>query len=112
MKHLLVLAAFIFAATFTQAQTVDTVKTAIQVVPKEVNSLTKDTVYQLTWQVFNLSRDTSKGCDSYVQLFDRKARQVYYTNIPIPSKTVNAWGTNDAIIDDFILTFLHLTKRK
>ncbi len=110
MKQLLFTLA-LFATLQSQAQTVDTVKSAIQVVPKEVNSLTKDTAYQLTWQVFDLSRDTTRGCNSYVQLYDRKARQVYYTNVHIPSKTVNAWGTNDTIIDDYILTFLHL-KRK
>ncbi len=109
MKHLLFTLA-LFATLQSQAQ-VDSVKSAIQVVPKEVNSLTKDTAYQLTWQVFDLSRDTTRGCNSYVQLYNRNGRQVYSLNIPIPAAKVNQWGTNDAIIDDYILTFLNL-KRK
>ena len=109
MKKILIIAA-LFAATNLQAQKVDSVKSAIQVTPIVVNSLNKDTAYQVTWQLFGLTRDSSQGCNSYVQIFDRKAKKISDLNIPIPAATLAIW-TVDTVIDNYILTFLGLTKK-
>lgn len=75
MKKLLLILT-LFVATATQAQKVDSVKNAIQVAPVVINALAKDTAYQLTWNVFGISRNDTSGANSYVQLYDRKAKRI------------------------------------
>jgi hypothetical protein len=86
------------------------IPSSIQIVPV-TSLLVKDTAVQLTWRVFDLSRDSTQGCNSYVVLYNRKAKQVFNLNVPIPANIVRNWGTDDTIIDDYILTFLNLTKK-
>ena len=109
MKKLLLFAA-IFAATNLQAQKVDTVKNAIQVKPVVVNSLKKDTCYQVSWAVFGINRNDTTGANSYVQLYDRVGKKVSELNIPIPYSVLSNW-LGDIVIDDYILKFLTLQKR-
>lgn len=108
MKHILTAIAILFAVS-TQAQKIDTVKNAIQVQPVVVNALSKDTCYQLSWNVFGIQRDTVPA-NSYVQLYDRKGKRVSEMNVPIPYSVLSVW-LEDKIIDDYILTFLGLKKR-
>lgn len=92
-------------------QKVDSVKNALQVNPVVVNALQKDTCYQLTWSVFSINRnDTTSGANSYVQLYDRKAKRIQEMNVRIPYSVLSVW-LEDKIIDDYILTFLGLKKR-
>ncbi len=109
MKKLILFAA-LFAATSTQAQKVDTVKSAILVKPVLINWVNKDTVFQVTWKLFEVTRDTSQGCNSYVQLYDRKGKQIADKNVPIDKHTLSIW-TVDAIIDNYILFALGLEKK-
>jgi hypothetical protein len=109
MKKLILIAA-LFAATTTQAQKIDTVKSAILVKPVLINWVNKDTVYQVTWRLFEVTRDTSLGCNSYVQLYDRKGKQIADKNVPIDKHTLAIW-TVDAIIDNYILFALGLEKK-
>ena len=109
MKKLILFAA-IFAATSTQAQKVDTVKNAIQVTPVVINALAKDTAYQLSWNVFGINRNDTLGANSYVQLYDRKAKRIQEMNVRIPYSVLSVW-LDDKVIDDYILTFLGLKKR-
>lgn len=88
------------------------VKSAVQVNPVVVNALTKDTAYQFTWTAFDLSRDTTKGCNTYVAIYNRQGNNVHALNVPIPASVVNKWGTDDKVIDDYILSFLGLTRRQ
>jgi hypothetical protein len=90
---------------------VDTIPSAIQVKAVEFNRLTKDTVTQITWVVFGLGRDTAKGCNTYVVAYDRKGKKVTDGNVPIPAHIVQQWGTDNTLIDDFILKFYNLIKR-
>jgi len=90
---------------------VDSIPSAIQVKPVEFNRLTKDTITQVTWVVFGLSRDTAQGCNTYVVAYDRKGNKVTDGNVPIPAQIVQAWGTDNTLIDDFILKFYNLIKR-
>lgn len=93
-------------------QKIDTVKNSIQVVPIQLNALTKDSVFQATWSVFGINRnDTISGANSYVQLYDRKGKKVSEMNVAIPSKVLAVW-LDDSVIDIYILKFLGLTKRK
>ena len=108
MKHLLLIG-FAFLALNATAQ-IDSVKTAIQVQPVVVNAMQKDTVYQVTWSVFGVNRNDTSGANSYVQLYDRKAKRVGELNIPIPYKVLSVW-LDDKVIDDYILTFLGLKKK-
>ena len=93
-----------------QVQT-DTIPSAIQVKPVEFNRLTKDTITQVTWVVFGLTRDTTQGCNTYVVAYDKKGRKVTDGNVPIPAAIVKEWGTDNTLIDDFILNFYKLIKR-
>ena len=109
MKQLILFAA-LFAATNLQAQKVDTVKNAIQVKPMLYNALVKDTVYQVSWTVLGIPRKDTSGANSYVQLFDRKAKNIGQMNIWIPNSIISIW-LNDTIIDDYILKYLGLQKK-
>lgn len=107
-KYILILAlAFSLNAS---AQQIDSVKNAIQVKPVVVNSLQKDTCFQVSWSVFGINRNDTTGANSYVQLFDRKAKKVGELNIPIPYSVLSIW-LEDVIIDNYILSILGLTKR-
>lgn len=109
MKKLIAIAA-IFAATTVKAQKVDSVKNAIQVQPVVVNVLQKDTCFQVSWSVFGINRKDTTGANSYVQLYDRKAKKVGEMNIAIPYSVLSVW-LDDIVIDNYILTFLGLKKR-
>ena len=109
MKQTLTTLAILFALS-TQAQKVDSVKNAIQVTPAVINALAKDTAYQLSWNVFGISRNDTSGANSYVQLYDRKANRIQEMNVRIPYSVLSVW-LEDKIIDDYILTFLGLKKR-
>lgn len=108
MKKCILIIAVLFCTSVT-AQ-VDTVKNAIQVQPVVVNSLQKDTCYQLTWIVFGVNRNDTSGANSYVCLYDRKAKKVGELNVPIPYSVLSAW-LDDVVIDNYILTFLGLKKK-
>jgi len=97
--------------TPVQVQQADTIPAAIQVKPVEFNKLTKDTISQITWVVFGLTRDENKGCSSYVEMFDKKGKKIFDGNVPIPAAIVQQWGTDNTLIDDFILNFYKLIKR-
>jgi len=109
MKKLLLIL-FVFAAFSASAQKVDSVKNAIQVTPVVINALAKDTAYQLSWNVFGINRNDTLGANSYVQLYDRKAKRIQEMNVRIPYSVLSVW-LEDKIIDDYILTFLGLKKR-
>ncbi len=110
MKKLLSIL-FVFAAFSATAQKIDSVKNALQVKPVVINVLNKDTLYQVTWSVFGISRSDTSGANSYVQLYDRKAKRIQEMNVRIPYSILSVW-LDDKVIDDYILTFLGLTKRK
>lgn len=89
----------------------DTIPSAIQVKAVEFNRLTKDTITQITWVVFGLTRDTTQGCNTYVVAYDKRGRKITDGNVPIPAAIVKEWGTDNTLIDDFILNFYKLIKR-
>jgi hypothetical protein len=109
MKHLLLIG-FAFLTLNASAQKIDTVKNAIQVKPVLINWINKDTAYQVTWQLFGITRDTTQGCNSYVEIFDRKGKKIADKNVPIDAKTLMAW-IDDILIDKYILFALGLEKR-
>jgi len=111
MKKYILFFAILFA-TNLKAQSIDTVKSAIQVNPTVVNAILKDTAFQVTVSVFGITLgDSTKGANTYVQVFDRKAKKLFDTNVEIPSEVVNLWGTDDTIIINFVLNYLGLTKK-
>ncbi len=109
MKKIITIIAVMFCIN-AQAQQIDTVKSAILVKPVLINWINKDTVFQVTWRLFDLTRDTTQGCNSYVQMYDRKGKQIADKNVPIDANTIKIW-TVDAIIDNYILFSLGLQKK-
>lgn len=109
MKKYITILALCFAVK-ANCQSIDTVKSAILVKPVCINWINKDTVFQVTWKLFEVTRDTSQGCNSYVQLWDRKGKQIADKNVPIDKGTLAIW-TVDAIIDNYILFALGLEKK-
>jgi hypothetical protein len=109
MKQVLLIIGLAFTLN-ASAQKVDTVANAIQVKPVLYNALLKDTVYQVSWTVLGIPRHDTSGANSYVQLFDRKAKSIGQMNIQIPNAIITLW-TSDNIIDDYILKFLGLLKK-
>ena len=102
--------AFTLTTAPVQVQS-DTIPAAIQVQHVEFNKLTKDTITQVTWSVFGLTRDTAQGCTAYVVAYDKKGRKITDGNVPIPAEIVKQWGTDNTLIDDYILNFYKLIKR-
>ena len=102
----------------TASSTTDTlvqVPYAILIQPILINALTKDTAYQFIWNVQNLSRDTALGATANVNLFDRNARNIYQSSVYIPKEIIREWGTDDTIIDSFIINyykFVIISKKK
>lgn len=88
-----------------QPDTLVPVRNAILIQPILINALTKDTAYQFIWNVQNISRDTSQGAGAYVNLFDRKGRNIYQTSVYIPKEIIKNWGTSDEIIDTFMINY-------
>lgn len=89
----------------------DSIPTAIQVKAVEFNRLKKDTITQVTWSVFGLTRDTAQGCTAYVVAYDKRGNKVTDGNVSIPAEIVKQWGTDNTLIDDYILKFYNLQKR-
>jgi len=109
MKKYILIIAVLFCTT-VKAQKIDTVKNAIQVKAVVINSLKKDTCYQVSWSVFGINRNDTLGANSYVQLFDRKAKKVGELNVVIPYSVLSVW-LDDVVIDNYILKFLGLQKK-
>jgi len=57
-----------------------------------------------------INRNDTLGANSYVQLYDRKAKRIQEMNVRIPYSILSVW-LDDVVIDNYILTFLGLTKR-
>lgn len=111
MKKVL-LSIFVLISVSSFGQKVDSIRNAIQVQPIQLNALTKDTLYQVHVTVFGLVvGDSTSGCNTYVTYHDRKGKKLGETNIPIPASVVNKWGTDDAVIKEYVIKFLNLTKR-
>lgn len=111
MKKLLLIL-FVFAAFSAQAQKVDSVKNAIQVTPKVLNAINNDTLYQVHISAFGIViGDTTSGCNTYVTFHDRKGNKIGEKNVPIPASVVNKWGTDDAIIKEYVIKLLNLIKK-
>jgi len=106
MKHTLIILGLAFSLN-ASAQKVDTVANGILVKPVLMNWITKDTVYQVTWDLFQVTRDTTKGCNSYVQVYDRKGKKLYDKNVPIDKTTLNQYPKVLAI-DKYIIFSLGL----
>ena len=106
MKQLLIIIGLAFSLN-ASAQKIDTVRNAVQVKPILFNWITKDSAYQVTWDLFQVSRDTTQGCNSYVQVYDRKGKKLYDKNVPIDKATLHSYPKTLAI-DKYIIFALGL----
>jgi hypothetical protein len=95
----------------TQPDTIVVVKDALQVEPVLINALTKDTCYQLIWNVQNVTRDTSQGSPCYVNMYNRGGGSFGQVYCYIPKEVINDWGTSNTIIDDYVLAYFGFRRR-
>lgn len=58
--------------------------------------------YSITWNAFDVTQDTTKGCNTYVILHGKNNEQLTAFNQPIPASVVNVWVEN-TVIDNYIL---------
>lgn len=112
MKQTLILI-FALISISSYSQKVDSIPNAIQVAPKVFNDINNDTLYQVKIQAFGLViGDTTSGCNTYVTFHDRKGGKIGEKNVPIPASVVNKWGTDDAVIKEYVLKLLSLVPKK
>lgn len=108
----LILILFVFATIGASAQTrkqsvalsdsIVMTQGAIEIEPVIVNAQ-GDTARSLNWNAFDVHReDTTSGCNTYVQLYDKNGKSIAAFNQPIPASVVNVWGVDPAPVDDYI----------
>lgn len=84
---------------------------AMEIEPVIVNAQ-GDTARSLNWYAFDVHReDTTAGCNTLVQLYDKKGNNIANFNQPIPASVVNIWGINPAPVDDYIFAMNPRFKR-
>lgn len=117
MKHLLTILAIATCLTSnaqisagTASSTTDTlvvVPYAILIQPILINALTKDTAFQVMWNVQNISRDTAQGSPCNVTLYNRQGNGFNTVYCYIPKEIIKNWGTSDEIIDNYIINYFN-----
>jgi hypothetical protein len=118
MKHLLTILALatcltsnaqISAGTATSTNdTLVVVPYAILIQPILINALTKDTAFQVMWNVQSITRDTAQGSPCNVTFYNRQGNGIYTAYCFIPKEIIKNWGTSDEIIDAYIIAYFHL----
>jgi hypothetical protein len=105
----IILSVLILASLSTKAQdstaVADTVvysKGAIHIEPIIVNAQ-GDSAYSIVWVAFDLSSN-GEGCNTYVTLRGKTNQKIAEFNCPIPASIVEFWGTDNTLIDDYILS--------
>lgn len=112
MKKYILILGFALLTLNASAQNIDTVRNAVLVIPKVLNAINNDTLYQVKIKAFDITvGDTISGCNTYVTFHDRKGRLIGEKNVPIPASVVNKWGTDDAIIKEYVIKILNLVKK-
>lgn len=81
---------------------------AILIQPILINALTKDTAFQVMWNVQSITRDTAQGSPCNVTFYNRQASSIYTAYCFIPKEIIKNWGTSDEIIDAYIIAYFHL----
>jgi hypothetical protein len=81
---------------------------AILIQPILINALTKDTAFQVMWNVQNITRDTAQGSPCNVTFYNRQGGGIYTAYCFIPKEIIKNWGTSDEIIDLYIINYFNL----
>lgn len=103
---------FVLVSLGVFGQKIDSIPNAIQVKPIVLNAINADTLFQVKIQAFGLVvGDTTSGCSTYVTFYDRKRNKIGEKNVPIPASVVNKWGTDDAVIKEYVIKILNLIKK-
>ena len=111
MKKLLIIL-FVLLGLSSQAQirkqssvltdSIVMVQGCIEIEPVIVNAQ-GDSARSINFNAFNVTPDTTSGCQTYVQLFDKNGKSIADFNCFIPSSVKNVWGTDDSVIFNYIL---------
>jgi len=118
MKQILLIIALTFSLSSycqinagTASPTNDTlvvVPYAILIQPILINALTKDTAFQVMWNVQSITRDTAQGSPCNVTFYNRQGNGIYTAYCFIPKEIIKNWGTSDEIIDLYIINYFNL----
>jgi hypothetical protein len=81
---------------------------AILIQPILINALTKDTAFQVMWNVQSITRDTAQGSPCNVTFYNRQGGGIYTAYCFIPKEIIKNWGTSDEIIDLYIINYFNL----
>lgn len=81
---------------------------AILIQPILINALTKDTAFQVMWNVQSITRDTAQGSPCNVTFYNRQGNGIYTAYCFIPKEIIKNWGTSDEIIDLYIINYFNL----
>ena len=118
MKQIVVIIALTFSLSSycqinagTASPTNDTlvvVPYAILIQPILINALTKDTAFQVMWNVQSITRDTAQGSPCNVTFYNRQGGGIYTAYCFIPKEIIKNWGTSDEIIDLYIINYFNL----
>ena len=122
MKKLIFLSLMVGFAFMTESYRVKTIKTSyfdtsvskalgdsitipqgafeIQPIIADVNG---DSARSFSWYAFGVSPDSTQGCQTYCQLYDKSGRSIAQFNCPIDAATKNRWGLADSVITNFIV---------
>ena len=109
MKKLLLASALLLSVSaFAQKDTI----IGIPIVPVISTDLSgkSDTATHLSWVANSIAREAGKPCTLSVTLYHRNQRK-YSFELTVPAETVDKWGTDNSVIDNYIFSVTRF-KRK
>lgn len=109
MKKYILIIAVLFCIQ-GKAQSIDTVRSSIQIMPYVVDAIKKDTAFQFTVSVFDLKINDTLPANSYIEFFDRRAQKIKADNVAIPYSVLLGLP-NHAVIYNYIMQVTGLVKR-
>lgn len=78
-------------------------KGGIEIQPVVANS-NGDSARSMNFYAFDVKSDSTQGCQTYVQLFDKTGKVLDVFNQPIPASVVNQWKIDPTVMFDYIIS--------
>ena len=121
-KIIFTLSLFVTFQTVVKAQSVDTILSValgdsivvqpggIEIQPIIADAM-GDSARSLNFYAFGVQSDSTQGCNTYVQLFDKTGKTLSAFNQPIPANVLNQWKADPSVIFNYILSINQRFKR-
>jgi hypothetical protein len=77
---------------------------AIEIQPVIVNEH-GDSARSVSFNAFDVKADSTQGCNTYVQLFDKNCNVIATKNQLIPAAILNQWKSDPSVMFTYILSF-------